>query len=290
MWWSWTKPAGGSPVGGNSAWLWVATNETVTVYNVAEGRGFDQACDLVSEDYTGTIVRDGWAPYRRYDHAEHQTFLAHLLRRCHHLIEDLPGWARSTPRQVADLLHEALNARDLDPAERAEVAVDLAERIELLGEQPHPHDECPKLVAHLTNEAPALFSFLADPAVDATNWRAEQAIRPAVVNRKTWGGNRTWCGAATQGRITSVLRTAHQHGIDAIDYLWSARPRPRPRSHPPAAALTSPRRTSNPATRRVAPGQPFTQIHLGAPRYPSTLRTRRVGGSGLLDGGCRQAT
>jgi len=22
-------------------------------------------------------------------------------------------------------------------------------------------------------------------------WRAEQAIRPAVVNRKVWGGNRT---------------------------------------------------------------------------------------------------
>ena len=23
----------------------------------------------------------------------------------------------------------------------------------------------------------------------------EQAIRPAVVNRKVWGGNRTWIGA-----------------------------------------------------------------------------------------------
>ena len=31
----------------------------------------------------------------------------------------------------------------------------------------------------------------ADPAVDATNWRAEQAIRPAVVIRKVCGGNQT---------------------------------------------------------------------------------------------------
>jgi transposase len=55
--------------------------------------------------------------------------------------------------------------------------------------------------------------------VDATNWRAEQAIRPAVVNRKVWGGNRTWRGAATQSRMMSVLRTATQQGVDAIDYL-----------------------------------------------------------------------
>lgn len=220
-------------VGGNSAWLWVATNEHVTIYNVAAGRGYDQACDLIDEDYSGTIVRDGWAPYRRYEHAGHQTCLAHLLRRCHHLVEDLPGWARGTPRQVADILHEALGARDLDPTDRAEVIIDLAERVDLLAEQAQPNDECRKLIKHLLNEADALFSFLADPAVDATNWRAEQAIRPAVVNRKTWGGNRTWRGAATQGRITSVLRTAHQHGIDAIDYLAALARAPDPAAIPP---------------------------------------------------------
>jgi transposase len=144
---------------------------------------------------------------------------AHLLRRCDELIVDLPGWARSTPRQVKDLLGDALAARDLDDQGRAAVIADLTERVELLGEQAHPHDENRKLVAHLINEAPALFTFLARPDVDATNWRAEQAIRPAVVNRKVWGGNRTWRGAATQGRMMSVLRTATQQGVDAIDYL-----------------------------------------------------------------------
>ena len=39
---------------------------------------------------------------------------------------------------------------------------------------------------------------LGDPAIDATNWRAEHAIRPAVVTRKVCGGNRTVRGAATQ--------------------------------------------------------------------------------------------
>jgi transposase len=206
-------------VGGFSAWMWVATTEHATAYDVAGGRGFDQATNLVDEDYDGTIVRDGWAPYRRYTAATHQSCVGHLLRRCDELITDLPGWARSTPRQVKDLLGDALAARDLDDAGRAAAIVELGERLELLAEQAHPHDENRKLIAHLVNERDALFTFLARPGIDATNWRAEQAIRPAVVNRKVWGGNRTWRGAATQGRMMSVLRTAAQQGVDAIDYL-----------------------------------------------------------------------
>jgi transposase len=206
-------------VGGHSAWLWVATTPEATAYDVAEGRGFEQACGLVDADYDGIIVRDGWAPYRRYSRASHQSCVAHLLRRCHELTADLPGWARHTPRTVADILTSALDARDLPDEQRVVVVADLAERVELLGEDAHPHDECRKLVAHLTREADALFAFLTHPGVDATNWRAEQAIRPAVVNRKVWGGNRTWRGAATQSRIMSVLRTAVQQGVDPIAYL-----------------------------------------------------------------------
>ena len=134
---------------------------------------------------------------------------------------DLPPWARGTAREVLDLLTSALDARDLDAAERAKVVEDLGERVELLAAEDHPHDDNRRLVTHMAAEhgREALLRFLLDPGVDATNWRAEQAIRPAVVNRKVWGGNRTWRGAATQGRMMSVLRTASQQGVDAIDFL-----------------------------------------------------------------------
>jgi transposase len=178
------------------------------------------------------IVRDGWAPYRRYETATHQTCAAHLLRRCHELIEDLPPWARSTPRQVKDLLVDALAARDLDDDARAATVGDLSERIELLGEQAHPHDECRKLVKHLLNERDALFTFLTHPNIDATNWRAEQAIRPAVVNRKVSGGNRSPRGATTQGRMMTMFRTATQQGIDALDYLVALARAPNPATVP----------------------------------------------------------
>ena len=47
-------------------------------------------------------------------------------------------------------------------------------------------DAAEGLAVHLDTEFAAVFAFLWDPSVDATNWRAEQAIRrnsPAVVTR-----------------------------------------------------------------------------------------------------------
>ncbi|MGH3860106.1 IS66 family transposase [Actinokineospora sp.] len=206
-------------VGGRSAWLWVVTAQGVTAYNVADGRGFEEACEVLDAGYDGVLVRDGWGPYRLYEKATHQSCVAHFLRRCNEMIDDNPGWARGTPRHVKDMLLDALAARDLGARRRKALAADLIDRIEILADQAHPYDANRKLVAHLHNERHALFTFLTHPDVPATNWKAEQGVRPAVVNRKVWGGNRTWRGAATQSRIMSVLRTAAQQGVDAIDWL-----------------------------------------------------------------------
>lgn len=135
------------------------------------------------------------------------------------MIEDLPAEARHTPRRIKDLLLEALDARDLDAAGRAAAVADIGERIDLLAEQAHPHDANRRLVKHLVHERHALFTFLTSDGVDATNWRGEQGVRPAVVNRKVWGGNRTDRGAEDQGRLMTFLRTAHQQGVDAIALL-----------------------------------------------------------------------
>jgi len=206
----------------------VAATEEATAYDVARGRGFEQATALVPGDYEGVIVRDGWAVYSRYEKARHQTCVAHLLRRCHEMIEDNPSWARGTPRQVRDLLIEALEARRLDAWSRAAAVLDIGERLDLVFEDAQPHDANRRLVKHLAHERGALFAFLTVDGVDATNFRAEQAVRPAVVNRKVWGGNRSDRGAETQSRVMTFLRTAHQQGADAIALLVSLARAPTP--------------------------------------------------------------
>ncbi len=72
-----------------------------------------------------------------------------------------------------------------------------------------------RFAAHLATEFPAVFTFLLDPSIEATNWRAEQALRPAVVTRKVCGGNRTWRGARTQQVLASILRTIQQRLLDS---------------------------------------------------------------------------
>ena len=62
----------------------------------------------------------------------------------------------------------------------------------------------------------------------------KQAVRPwpCVVNRKTWGGNRTWPGARTLGVFTSIIATAAKHDLDPVDYLAA-----RARSPDPGLAI-----------------------------------------------------
>jgi hypothetical protein len=48
------------------------------------------------------------------------------------------------------------------------------------------------------------------------------------VNRKAWGGNGTDRGGRAQSVMMSVLRTAAQHGVDAIGYLAARARSPYP--------------------------------------------------------------
>jgi transposase len=97
--------------------------------------------------------------------------------------------------------------------------------------------DCQRLAAHLTREFDALFGLLFDPTVEATNWRAEQALRPAVVNRKVSGGNRSAYGAQTQQILSSVIQTARLRHLEARDVVVDLLRTPRPTISPTLAAL-----------------------------------------------------
>jgi hypothetical protein len=91
---------------------------------------------------------------------------------------------------------------------------------------------------HLRLERDAIFRFLLDPTLDATNRRAEHALRPAVVIRKTCGGgNRTARGAASQQILASVLRTANQRGLKATATMVALLTAPTPTVPPSLQAL-----------------------------------------------------
>ena len=115
----------------------------------------------------------------------------------------------------------------------------LEARLGRLIDAPPPLKDAKRFAKHLANEFPAVFLFLRDPSIDATNWRAEQAIRPAVVIRKVCGGNRTRKGADTQQVLSTVVRTVRQRRLD-LPMLTAEMLRARQPAIPEAFGLPPP--------------------------------------------------
>jgi transposase len=225
----------GWKVGGQLWWMWVFSTPQVTVYAIQPGRGFEQAARILGADFAGFLVRDGWAVYRRFVHALHQSCLAHLLRRCREMM--LVGGKRGTefPRQIQAILQKALQLRDRRQQKQISdhgVAVSrgrLEARLDQSLQRCYRSSQNRRLANHLLRERDALFTFLNCPGLEATNWRAEQAIRPMVVARKVWGGNRTPRGALTQSILVSFLQTCRQQLQSASPLIQSLLCSPQPK-------------------------------------------------------------
>jgi transposase len=225
-------------VGGQSAWLHAFVAPTATCYEIGDRSG-DIAERLLGRDWSGTLIHDGWSVYDRFEKAFHQQCVGHLQRRCRELLETAGGGAVRLPQRILALCDEAFRLRRrwrghrLSGDELTEAGLGLACRLETLVSGRFTNEANRRLAKHLFKHPLHWFWFLIDPAIDATNWRAEQALRPAVVNRKVWGGNRTWRGATTQAILTSLLVTLRQRGYEALEWFSAARCARAPLPLPP---------------------------------------------------------
>lgn len=77
-------------VAGRLQWLWAFATPSVILYAIQAGRGVPEAAAILGADFDGVLVRDGWAPYRQFESAGHQTCVAHLVRRGRELVTDHP--------------------------------------------------------------------------------------------------------------------------------------------------------------------------------------------------------
>ena len=220
-------------VGGELQNLRVIGNPWVTVYRIEGHRGFAEAAAVLGAGYDGFLVHDGASAWYGFKQAFHQTCVAHLVRRCRDMLKIVRGEARQFPQAVLDLLLDSLGLRDRHQQERVSehgLAVGRG-RLEARLERLLAVQQCDagneRLAGHLRHEQPHLFTFLSVPGVPATNNFIEAAIRPMVVARKTWGGNRTWNGARTQQILVSVLRTCWQQSKDVFQRLVALLRSPR---------------------------------------------------------------
>ncbi len=151
--------------------------------------------------WCGTV---GWPIVKN---APHQTCVGHLLRRCENLQVAHPDspWADRVQAVLQDglALRDRCNARHPSTVWRRPAA-DWSPGSFALGRGRAS-------AKHLANEFPAVFLFLCDPSIDATNWRAEQPSAPRWSPARCAASRK---GADTQQVLASVTRTARQRRLD----------------------------------------------------------------------------
>jgi len=215
----------GWKIAGRLQWLWVFVTPTATLCVIRPSRGHDVPEAVLGADYDGRMVHDGWSPYDFFEQATHQQCLEHLLRRAKGLLERATRGAVRFPRKVKELLSDALFLRDrrdhsnISPHGLAVARGRLEKRLDRLLEGNLSHHGNRKFQKHLAGHRDDILTFLYEPDIEATNWPAEQAVRPAVVNRKVFGGNRTPSGGHAQEILGSVFATLAKRGLDTLSFL-----------------------------------------------------------------------
>lgn len=212
-------------VEGKPAWLHAWVGERVTCYAIEKDRKVDALEDVIGRDWAGKMVHDGFSSYDRFSKATHQQCMGHVIRRARELLARATRGAVHYPRRLIALFTEAIHLRNRHlkgevTAETLKAArKGFDDRLRRLAEPAREVPAYETFSKHLWNHLDEWFTFLEHPEVEPTNWEGEQAIRPAVVNRKVWGGNRTWVGAHAQEVLMSVLQTCKRIGRSGLDFV-----------------------------------------------------------------------
>ena len=206
------------------SWLWVFTapEPKITVYVVRQSRGSDVPWGVLTEEFGGVLVVDGWAAYGSLPYPLGQC-LAHLLRRCWELLEVQKQGAARVAHAVLRILQAALALvalrHQLAAADYWAAVAQLRGELRAVLEGRIEDPANLRLVKHLARHEDELWTFLAQQGVAPTNNLAEQEVRPGVLLRKLSAGNRTEPGAHTYEVLATVSRTAVRNGLVLADVL-----------------------------------------------------------------------
>lgn len=202
-----------------SAWLWVFTNQWVTVYVIREDRSQFVIRDMLGDYFTGVLSSDCCASYDPIK-ADKQKCLGHILK-------DLSANEAIQSRNAARFSQEAstvlrdaidLKRRGRSMSERgyASACGRIEARMDRLLERNYRDPDNRRLAHRMIKHREHLFTFLDVEEVEPTNNAAERALRPAVISRKLSAGNRSPTGANTHGILASLAQTARQNGRDFV--------------------------------------------------------------------------
>ena len=221
---------------GINHYLWYAGNEDLALYHIDRHRSAEAAKLILGEDFAGVLTTDGYAAYNAVNAKERQTCLAHLIRNCNEIKQEIllkaPRFqdphALAFVDEVGRLFKNAcaqggkLRAGKIRPATALQRRRGFYRQLDTICARPLIDQKALALQHRLTDadkDKPRLFTFLKHPNLQPTNNQAERSLRGMVIFRKICMGTRSRCGSHTHSVLPSLLLTAQRQGRHPLDFF-----------------------------------------------------------------------
>lgn len=218
-------------------WLWMLGTKLVKVFSVELSRGQVIAQKLLGESFQGILISDRYPAYNWLDVKQRQVCWAHLKRDLKAMAERrgvskaigqallrrqrrlFRWWHRvrdgTMSRQQLILAVESLRA-----GFKAELEV--AAALPISRTEKSPLAKTVRTAQKLLKIETALWTFVMIEGVEPTNNLAEQALRSAVIWRRTSFGSQSQAGSEFVSRILTVVASLKAQKRNPLDYLTEA--------------------------------------------------------------------
>jgi transposase len=236
----------GLRVAGSGGWVHAARTDELTHFAYDSRRGLAAMQEIgILRQFRGTLVRDGYLSYTRFEACRHSLCNAHLLRDLIFVEETDPAqkvWTKPLASLLIEIKEAAARACAAGQEQLSEEAqgtylrrydrlVKRADKLNPLppkaevdgGDTPRkkwqPLSPQRRLVNRLLRRREEVLRFMSDLAVPFTNNGAERDLRMLKVQQKVSGCFRTAEGARDFCRVRSYLSTARKQGHPLLHAL-----------------------------------------------------------------------
>jgi transposase len=202
----------------SKAWLWVLVTKYVSVFKVFLSRAKESAQEMIGETYTGIVISDRYRGYTGLDASQRQVCWAHLKRDFTAMSERCgvsEGIGLALLARQRRLFQIAVNAL----RQGFKTELESAAALPISYNEKSPLAKTVRTCREILKLEPSLWTFVFTNDIEPTNNAAEQALRPAVIWRRTSFGSQSASGSQFVARLMSVVASLKAQGRDIWDFL-----------------------------------------------------------------------
>lgn len=194
-------------------------------------RNSETVKEMLGEAFGGVLCCDPLSAYTKAHKGRFQFCWAHLIRNFMGIAatclkedaKDFSRWMLAETKRLFEIWHK-FRGGDINRSELIKLSIPIRARM-ISCLKKYSASETAKVrtfAKRLLDCQDGLFTFLYHEGIEPTNNSAERGVRPALMWRKIWQGNKTEKGARITERLPTTTQTCRMQGIDPIDFLAEA--------------------------------------------------------------------